>query len=262
MPFISFIGDSGPRDLLKLLQSAAPGVTWDCALDAGALASYPGGTEQQWSDLTASAAHFNRGDNDTAEGDDPVFVGVAGDLLGTTYFECDGTDKFQSTVRHAVFDNYHRTNEAFSMVVVANIPDAVDSFSFGGIGNRSFQIVMADELGRLDLRRVNNAGTVGVSDVFFTLDLVVPLGEWGVFVTSWDDQGGADNLKFACNADLHEQTEVLAAGTDDTRNVDYELIGSDGVLFGGLATCNVGLSAAQIGSIYERVRDSDRWPIP
>ena len=81
-------------------------------LDAADAASYPGGTEQAWSDRSGGGYHFNRGSGSGSDAADPTFNGAAGDL--GAYWSFDGGDWFTlGQANPAWLNSLHKDNAAW-----------------------------------------------------------------------------------------------------------------------------------------------------
>lgn len=106
-------------DLKSILVEDGFGAGLELALDAGAGASYTSG--QQWSDLTASANHYNRGETSGAEASDPTFNGVVNRRSDLEFFSFDGADYFTPVGAPTFGADWHKDNAKFTIMMVAKI---------------------------------------------------------------------------------------------------------------------------------------------
>lgn len=106
----------GPASLARILPSAC----FD--LDATLVESYAG-TGQGWSNIVANPADgslataydFYRGNNDTAQSDDPAFTGTAGQQSG--YWLLDGGDAFKQIATTTLLANLHKADgDSFTVI--------------------------------------------------------------------------------------------------------------------------------------------------
>lgn len=86
------------------------------ALDVADNRSYPGGSEQVWSDQSGGGFHFNRGSGSGSDAADPTFNGVANTLAA--YWSFDGGDYFTLGQSNPTWvNNLHKDNAQFSFIL-------------------------------------------------------------------------------------------------------------------------------------------------
>lgn len=107
----------GPASIYDIAVSLGVTSNMLVCLDAGAAASYSGGTSQTWTNLVpAGGTSFFRGAGNTAEATDPTFSGVAGSLSPSEYFTLDGGDYFSEVTAAWGDDTFINNDQSFTLV--------------------------------------------------------------------------------------------------------------------------------------------------
>jgi len=116
-------GQSGEQNFFQILTDLSMIADLKLCLDAGSLASYDG-TDGGWQDLTANAYQLFLGIDDTVEAADPEFMGVAGDLSGAEFFECDGSEYFtfdEAGGMPSWISDMHKVGAQWSLLIWAKL---------------------------------------------------------------------------------------------------------------------------------------------
>lgn len=94
------------KGLFSMIQEAGLSTNCVLALDAGDISSYAGSGAQQWTDLSGSGHHYNRGSTSGVDATDPTLAGTAGALDETNYWSTfAGSPPFSIVSGPTTFDD-------------------------------------------------------------------------------------------------------------------------------------------------------------
>ncbi len=249
-PLITILNTLGLTTELKL------------CLDAGDIASYPGGAEQTWTDRSGNGFNFFRGSSSGAQSSDPTFNGTAGACSENEYWSFDGGDFFQETAAHGFDDNWHKNNGAFTIVVLARtVPAAGHQAFFSNNDFLSAQDGMhfyQTSLHHLSLFLGNQSG----SDLnLTTAATVAPWDQWHFLAVAIDEAVGANGATLQIGSTQESFTSTHPAPS--ASNPDGSLrLGSDsvggaamvtGARLGCIAAWNRRLSNAELNSLRHHI---------
>jgi hypothetical protein len=211
-------GTSGSKTVLQAITDLGLTTNLQLCLDAGDANSYTSGNS--WLDVSGNGYNFFLGsEGDSAStGDEPLFVGSAGDR--TSYFEfVNGDEFFRQNPASANFrpisDSWHKADALFQLMFGQYIIDRTSTpggtmFGTAGSGAPRIGIRLEHEVNETNVLTIR-AGTQGTGN--FNSGSAMPTGAWTIWFLGVDEATGSGASSFKVNDAADYTFDATCGGT-------------------------------------------------
>lgn len=241
--------------LMQAITDAGLTANLQLCLDAADSASYTSGTK--WSDRSGNGFDFFLGSDATGTAD-PTFNGQAGSMDQFTHWSFDGTQYFTyDTTNETWMQNLHKNNAAFTFLFALYLNSSASIFGTDGAGATTGILATISAASDFTVS-VKNAGAGVATMGSGTIPLVD--SKWHIFAVSVDEAAGTGFLYSDGVSESVVTTYTAPAAGNASFTMQLAAIGngSSPIVAGNLLSClaawSTPLSAAQVDSIFTRIR--------